>query len=760
MLVHLRPQPEILYCSQGRTVMATERNGCIGGGAEHGLFVHQTRLLSRYRYLIDGNVPEPVALSNVEQHTLLGYYIRTLPGIEVEHDEGSGALNPASQETLELRVSRFVGDGVHEDLDFTNWTQSDAEFELALEIDADFAGQLEARTVRRQHGEIGRHWQTNGAGDRELAFDYTAENPETGARIHRGVTLRFEHASSVPSWHEGRVRFQVRLAPHGRWHCCVSMVPLIDGTVMEPRYGCHSFSGRHGELDTRRHIFLAEATRFDASPCPNLATVVEGALRQSKEDLASLRLYDLDSGERAWTMAAGMPLYAALYGRDVLTTAWQAALLGPDMMKGTLPEVARRQGTQYDDWRDEQPGRMLHEAHTGPAEILGYNPRARYYGSITTSGFYPVVVSQLWHWTGKKELVEPLIEPALGALRWLDTHADLDGDGFYEYQTRSHQGTRHQAWKDSPDAIVHADGSQVPPPIATCEEQGFVYLGKLLLSEILWRMGRKDEARRLFRAARELKKRFNDAFWMEEEGFFAMGLDPQKRPIRSIGSNPGHCLATGIVDRSLVRKTAGRLMAADMFSGWGIRTLSSEHPAYNPFSYHRGSVWPVEQGTFALAFLRYGLWGLVHSVAGAQFETAALFEHYRLPEAFSGHRRDAAHPFPGFYPQSNAPQAWSASAIFCLLQSMLGIFPYAPLNSLFVDPHLPDWLPEITLRGLRVGDAVVSIRFFRRKNGRSSYKVLNVEGRLHVIRQPSPWSLTAGMGERVEDTLGSLLPWG
>jgi glycogen debranching enzyme len=340
----------------------------------------------------------------------------------------------------------------------------------------------------------------------------------------------------------------------------------------------------------------------------------------------------------------------------------------------------------------------------------------------------------------------------------LDEYADFDHDGFSEYKTRSEQGLRNQGWKDSDDAIVHEDGSQAEPPIAACEEQAFVYIAKLHLSEVLWWLGEKDEARRLYHAASELKKRFNEAFWMEDLGFVAMGLDGEKRHIRSIASNAGHCLATGILDPSLVQRTADRLFENDMFSGWGVRTLSDRHPAYNPYSYHRGSVWPVEHGSFAVGFVRYGLHDHAERICRAQFEAASLFDFYRLPELFAGHARDADHPFPGHYPNANSPQAWSASATWCLLQAMLGLYPYAPLNLLLVDPQLPVWLPEVTLHNLHVGGAVIDLRFYRSKKGESDYEVLEKRGPLHVVRQPSPWSLTATFGERLQDALSSLLP--
>jgi glycogen debranching enzyme len=271
-------------------------------------------------------------------------------------------------------------------------------------------------------------------------------------------------------------------------------------------------------------------------------------------------------------------------------------------------------------------------------------------------------------------------------------------------------------------------------------------------------MDEKDEAKRLFREAGELKQRFNEVYWMEDEGFFAMGLDAGGRPIRSVGSNPGHCLAAGIVDDALVKRTAARLFADDLWSGWGVRTLSARNPAYNPYSYHRGSVWPVEHGSFALGLLRYGLHGELEQLCRGMFEAARLFDHYRLPEVFSGHARNAAHPFPAIYPQTNSPQAWSASAVICLVQSLLGLYPYAPLKMLLVDPQLPEWLPELTVRNLRVGEAAVDLRFFRKENGRSDWELLEQTGTLHVLRQPSPWSLTATSAERLRDALASLLP--
>ncbi|MEW5849093.1 MAG: glycogen debranching N-terminal domain-containing protein [Myxococcota bacterium] len=764
-LIRLQPRPDTLHISQGRCVMATGMDGFILDGVEHGLFVHQTRLLSRYRYLINGDVPRVSAVSTVEQHSMLGYYITLPPGLPPgPPDIGSGQVAPDTRDTLELRISRVVGGGVHEDVDLTNYSQRATTFHLNLEFDADFADQLETRDRRLQYGRITEQWQRVAARSWELTLRYHAEHHfshpgESGVEeLDRGLTICIHDADSPPQRFNHLVTFLVHLPPRGRWHTCVELKPRLGDRMMQPTYGCRAFGELEAEQDRRRQVFLVDATRFSSPDAATLTPVVLQALERAKHDLAALRLYDLDHHERAWTVAAGLPMYVALFGRDTLTASWQAATVSPDLLRGTLLELARWQGRQFNDWRDEQPGRMLHEAHSGPLAMLNIVPRRRYYGSLTTSTFYPVALSELWHWTGDRALVAPLLEPALRSLRWLDDHGDLDGDGFYEYQTRSPLGVLHQGWKDSEDALVHEDGRPVRTPVATCEEQGFAYVAKLHLSELLWWFGEKTLARRFFHDATELKKRFNDRFWLDDLHSFAMGLDHHKEPIRSLGSNAGHCLATGIVDDALVPDVARRLFAEDLFSGWGIRTLSSEHPAYNPYSYHRGSIWPVEQGTFAMGLMRYGLHPQMQLLCRVQFESTTLFPHLRLPELYSGHPRCREHPFPALYPQANSPQAWSASSLFCLLQSLLGIYPYAPLRMLLVDPHLPEWLPEITVEGLRVGEGVATIRFHRDASGHTDYEVVDLQGPLHVLRQPSLWSLTAGPGERVSAALMSLLP--
>jgi hypothetical protein len=439
-LARIRPRPKTIYSSQGRAVLATDLDGLIGAFPRHGLFVGETRLLSLYRYLVDGKAPQRVAASNVEQHSWLGYYISPAPGEDWKEDTGSGEMEESSEETIELKVSRTVGLGVHEDIDFTNFAQKTAQFTFEIELESDFADQAET-FQRKQRGKLTRRWHRFSSRRAELVYDYRASHRYVHqgnrgvARIHRGLIVRVEDATSpvVFNRSKSRLRFDVVLKPHTSWHTCIKFIPVFEGTQLPPLYGCRQFFGARNDLDRKRSVFLNESAQFRTREVDTqLPSVVESALIQATHDLAALRLPDLDHGDHSWVTAAGLPIYVALFGRDTLTAGWQASILSTSMADGALRELPKWQGKVENDWRDEQPGRMLHEAHTGPLAALNYNPRSRYYGAATTSSFYPVVVSELWHWTGDKRHVKPWTKPALLGLQWKDRYTDRFGDGFYD----------------------------------------------------------------------------------------------------------------------------------------------------------------------------------------------------------------------------------------------------------------------------------------------------------------------------------------
>jgi glycogen debranching enzyme len=367
-----------------------------------------------------------------------------------------------------------------------------------------------------------------------------------------------------------------------------------------------------------------------------------------------------------------------------------------------------------------------------------------------------IALAHQFAWSGDRAMLDRHWDVARRILDWLRDHGDRDGDGYLEYLTRSSKGTKNQGWKDSGDAIVYDDGAPVPPPIATCELQGYWYIAQELMALLAWVMRARGDARAYWKSARALKARFNRDWWVEDERFVALALDPDKRQVRAPTSNVGHCLACGIIDRDRLPAVVERMFAPDMFSGWGVRTLSSSHAFYNPLSYHRGTVWAVEQATIVFGLRRFGFDAQARDLARALFDLAQLYPEYRVPECVGGYPR-AERAVPGAYPRANTPQLWNATAFPLVVQTMLGLVPLAATRTLLVDPALPEWAPEVIVRGVRVGGATVTLRFWRREDGSSTWKVLEQSGALHVVRQPAPESLSARWRDRAKGVLESIL---
>jgi glycogen debranching enzyme len=731
-LVCLAVRPESLSTSHGDTVLASGREGWLEGAPETGLFVHQTRLLSTYRMRVGRESPKLAAQSNVRQDRWIGYYLVRAPG----QDGGNEPEGPqsAAQQALELRVSRTVGEGMHEDLDLANHTREPVRVRLALELDGDFADLDETKGEREQQGELRRSWRRDG--DAWLwRLDYsssrrTARGGERRTvRIDRALELRIHGVDSPPTRRGGRIGFDIDLEPHGHWHACLDWTAEVDGEVLAVP-PCEARGAGADACDRTDARYLARATAFATAESHTLAPVVADTLARSRNDLAALRLERFDQDGDGWTVAAGVPMYVALFGRDTLVTAWQSALLGPELLRGALPPLARLQGRVDDPWRDERPGRIIHEAHRGPLACLEVNPKSRHYGSLTSSALFPLVLGELWDWTADRAAVEPLLPHALAAMDWLDREAC--DSGFYAWTTTSPKGMKNQTWKDSDDGIVDEAGEPVEHPVAACEEQAFAYAAKRALARLLRAFGDDDRASRLEGEAADLRARFDAAFWCADLGTFAIACREDGSAIRTVASNPLYTLATGLALPKRRAPVVERLFAPDLFTGWGLRTLSSRHPGYNPYAYHRGCVWPVEHGPAALGLYRCGETARLQQLCRAMFETAAMFAHRRLPECFSGHARDKDHPFPALYPAANAPQAWSAATGPAMAQALLGLAADAPAGVLRVDPHLPDWLPTLHVRGLRVGAASVDLHFTRCSDGTTRVDVAALHGELDV----------------------------
>ncbi len=745
----LRVFPDLFYIYHERSLFVTDRKGCASEGLE-GLYCQDMRVMSRYRLLVNGELPRLDTISAVDPFSSLAYYVcPPNAGDGEQRDQMGLPLHEVDRQVL-VRVARFCGSGLHEDIEITNHGTTPACLELAWELDADFADIIEARTGKRQQtAPIETRWEDWDEGG-TLYFSYLHPQLRRDAYIEflaRGAELRYD---------DGKVHAHLELAPQKSHHFCLNMASIVNGQRQPPTHGCDAFGSMETEADRQREEWLVGSCRIETTNSD-----VQQAWDRSVADLAGLAIGPMMPDEtepELFVPMAGEPLYDTLFGRDALTIAGQAMLFSPRMAEGTLRLLSRYIGTRDDDFYDEQPGRLPQQVHDDPLALLGITPWLHDYGDYAAPSAFLVLLGGYHIVTGNKEVTRSFLEPAKRVLDWLDTRADIDGDGFLEYKTRSPKGQTHQGWKDSSDPVRYADGGIAEPPIATCEVQGYWYAAKLLMAEVFLSMGEPSRAFDLFRQAGELKKRFNDKFWMPKEKFIAFALDADKRQVTSIASNAGHCLTTGILDAKYARNVVNRLMAPDMFSGWGIRTLSSRNPAYNPIKYHLGSVWPVENATFALGMKRFGFSKQCNAVAKGIFDSAALFEHHRLPETLGGHPRDHKHPHPGIYPDACAPQGWSASAIAWLIQAMLGLWTYAPLKLVMLDPELPEWLPDLTIRDLYVGESRVTIRFHRQKDGATDYKVLERKGLVHVVRQPLPGALNTGVGKRAKSLLGSLLP--
>jgi glycogen debranching enzyme len=706
--IGLRARGNQHYVYSGQSILVTNLDGRLTGQGTEGFYDKNTRFLSIDEVLIDGVAPRVCAVSPVQADTFLAYY-------EAEETERIPAA------TLYLEERRAVGDGLRTELQLTNYDRDRTlTFDLSLRLEADFADSDEAETGRRrQTAPVERRWDA-GRCTLELAYCHS--------QLKHRTVIEVQGAPSAPQCRGECLVLSLSIEPQRSRSFVVALQSCFDGA---PRaVPGRVFPSPDTPLNRLRQALRSEMPRLSSSN-----QTVSRAWRTAVEDLASLPL-GLEGAQAV--PVAGLPLYQQFFGRDSLTISWQALMATKRLLRDSLLANAAWQGTRIDDFLDEEPGKMIHQARWGPLSALRIDAFERYFGDWATPVDFLVMLGQYLLWTNDVETTRKLLPAAKKVVHWTEYYGDKDGDGFLEYETRSPLGVKHQGWKDSDDAIVDARGNLVEPPIAACEIQGYWYAGLQQAAVAFLRCGDAPFGLRLLRQAASLRSRFEKAFWMEDEGFYTTALGRDGHSADAVSSNAGHLLAAGIISKERASKVAGRLLEADMFSGWGIRTLTSRNPFYNPFSYHRGSVWPVEQGTIAFGLARYGLWEQLHTLARGVFELTDLFADNRLPEVVGGIQRDDQHPHPGLYPNSCEPQGWSASAIVLLVQSLLGMRAIAPLNLLVIDPHLPEWLPELRLEGLTVGAASVDIEFRRTRAGDTSFRVLNKTGSLHVVRQPVP----------------------
>jgi glycogen debranching enzyme len=726
-------RPRTLAAWKGPSLLIVdERGDCGSEEALSGYYFREARFLRTLRFAVNGEPPWLCEGASIAPTALTFTY--TYPEIAEYGGGGSGQsgdeiprnAHGIPQRALAIRLTYTIDvDGLRIAATVVNHSREQVACELTWVLDADFADIQEAQAGRREQ-EAGVNRE---AGHDAVTLTYEHERLQYRAR----VTVTAGDGSRITA---SRVAFPVALGPQRSIAFGLRVDPSApDGAPVRDAGGL-----RESALEAWRNRFA----RLEAPSNRAAEQLIAANIR----DYASFPLLDGQPDE--WlALQAGVPLYPALFGRDTLTAGWQAAWVDRGAsLDASLTRLQRLQSHRRDEWRDEEPGRIPYQVRQGPLALLDINPYAAYYADYASPLMFVIGLGHLYAWTGDVEIVRRHWDSARRILDWARTDGDKDGDGYLEYRTRSSKGTKNQGWKDSGDAIVYEDGMPVPAPLGTCELQGYWFAAQQLMAVMSWALGARADARGHWRRAVALKQRFNRDWWIDDEACVALAMDPHKRAVPAVSSNIGHCIAAGIVDDEHLPAAVGRLFAPDMFTGWGIRTLSSAHAAYNPLSYHCGSVWPVEQATIAFGLRRFGFDARALALAEGLFDLAALYSQGRIPECVGGYpRRDGSAP--GAYPQANAPQLWNATAFPLMVHTILGLQPVAPASTLVVSPALPAWLTDVVLRDVRLADARATIRFSRDDHGRSHAEVLERHGTLHVIQQPPPESLSAGAGDRL-----------
>ena len=667
---------------EGRTFMFSDALGDVPAGSVGGLVHDDTRFLSCWGLTLNGRPLLPLKSRAVDYYSAAFFLTPEMAGLRAN--------------TLTVRRIRFVGSGLHEQIAVYNPTPHRASFELRLAVGADFADLFEVKTEVRDRGAAID--VEHDPDERTLHFHYEVPGflAETNVRVAQsrivpGMETVHGGEDAPPRIEGDDIVWDVELPPRHMLFALVRVTVRLNERLLEPT---HDDFGEQQQLsDGALTSWLSEVPRFRCD-----SALLGGVLQRSVVDLAALRIDGELLGERYVLPAAGLPWFMTLFGRDTLITSLFTLGVGPELARGALHLLGALQGTRVDDFRDEEPGKILHEIRQGELTVTGDKPHSPYYGTADATPLYLVLMSAYWRWTGDDAFVRARWPNVLAAIGWIDRFGDRDGDGFVKYQTRSQQGLGNQCWKDSWDGVQFADGTIPYLPIATAEIQGYVYDAKLRVAEMAERLLPDPAlAERLRGEATALRERFDAAFWSASRGgYYVLGLDGDGRQIDSMTSNMGHLLWSGIVPEDRAAIVARHLMSDAMFSGWGVRTLSNADAGYNPIGYHVGTIWPHDNAIVAQGLARYGLREETNRICMAQLEAAAHSD-LRLPEAFAGLRRDAAR-FPVPYPTACSPQAWATGAPFAFLAAMLGM--EIRDGEVRVDPHVPEELGRVFVHGI------------------------------------------------------------
>ncbi len=655
---------------EGNTFVVSDRRGNIDASptSPTGLFSWDTRFLSRWILTVDGKQLSILSTDELDSYFSAQFFLA--PGTGTTYVDAD----------ISVIRKRSVGEGFHEDLTIANHRDQPVDLQVRIDIAADFADLFEVKDALPKKGKYYHRIK-----NRLLILGYRREGyvRETWITTTEQATID-EHGFS----------FAVHIEPHKEWHTCLE----VDVEISNMHILHNAVKYEHSALRVRPDMQLGLAKWHQSAPQLTCDWPWLGRIYQrSLIDLAALR-FNSSLVPGGALPAAGLPWFMTVFGRDSLITGLQALPFYPELLEATLRQLALLQGTRYDDFRDEEPGKIIHEVRFGEMTAFEERPHSPYYGAADPTPLFLVCLDEYERWTGNENLVRELELEARAALNWIDAYGDLNGDGYVEYDRRNKEtGLENQCWKDSWNSILFADGSLSRRPLAVCEIQGYVYDSKMRcarLARTFW--GDPELAQRLEKEAAELKRRFNKDFWVKQREFFALALDGDGRQVDSLTSNIGHLLWSGIVDKEKAEKCVRHLMSDKLFSGWGIRTMAEGEGGYNPLGYHLGTVWPHDNSIIALGLRNYGYDEEAAQIALAMLEAARFFEG-RLPEAFAGYPRNLT-GFPVEYPTACSPQAWATGTPLLLIRTMLGLEPVG--DRLATHPVVPKTLGQLQVSGI------------------------------------------------------------
>jgi glycogen debranching enzyme len=687
---------ETIVINEGTTFMVTDSMGNVPRGSPLGLFRSDTRYLNKYVLRI--NSQEMIPLS----FTRRGY----IANISLTNPELRGQDSKGIPEgTLHILRTMFISTNFYEKLFVKNTNSFPVQLKLALSYDTDFRDIFEVKgspAARRGLRAI-----IEGEEGQNIILRYEGLD-----NVIRRTEFFFK---PVPEIYWDTAVFNVEVAPYETREIDIEVVMTLGGVpVMRQEYGVAK-----KEIEQSYDQWMKGLTQISTD-----SDVMNSVIETCILDLRSLII---NTKKGLLVPAAGIPWYDTIFGRDSLITSLQTLMLNPTLSQSTLRFLTIYQGNKVDTWTDEQPGKILHEIREGELANLHHIPHTPYYGTIDATLLYIILMSESNRWLGDAKFLSDMRSGAEAAAVWIDDYGDLDKDGFVEYIRLSEKlGLVNQGWKDSHDSIVFSDSRLAQPPIALSEVQGYSYDARLRFAELY---PDSDRAGHMKEKASMMKSKFNQDFWMDKKGFFAEALDRDKNLVDSITTNPGHCLWSGLIDRGKAEKTARRIMEPDMYSGWGIRTLASSEKAYDPQSYHNGSIWPHDNSIVAWGLKNYGFAEEANKIITSLIDASKHFD-YRLPELFCGYPKEENKP-PIIYHSTCSPQAWASGSIILFIQTMLGLYPDATNKTLYVNPTLPDSLKYVTVKNLRIGSQSINLEF-RRVGEKTTFDVIGSRGDIKV----------------------------